>query len=258
MRPSALPPAPSSDSSDGEDALQAAAAELDALITERTPQQESCVGLSDLELAPERPRTYREPIAVWGQYARHARAILVLAAGLHRDEIGTLEQWRVALGVSTNEELPWGWASEAERRREARVYSATDWHFQWLKLLGVIDDWLRGADIRVTGTLRYERDSKDRWVVSPFPAFHTPWGLFGDLGLQLLFAACRATGWVMCANAGAGARGCEEIYFPRRQPRRQGPLWCPACRGRGYSQEWYRNRGKKQRAVERRKQRRAK
>ena len=236
------------------DELERAAAELDNVVeADRSgPQYVRCAGLIDLEPVSERVRTYREPIAVWGQYARQARAILALAAGLHRDEIGALEHWRIALGVRTNEDLPWSWSSEAERRDVVRSYRATDWYFQWLKLLGVIQEWLRWSDVRLTASLRQEIDATGRWNVSPYPKLGSPWGLFGNLAMQLLFATCRATGWVICANAGTGARGCEEIYIPKRQPSRGQPQWCPGCRGREHSRIWYQKRGKRMRAKRRR------
>ena len=255
--PFAKPAGPSDGLSGSEvaDEVERAATELEALAEAYgTPglRYEQCVGPIDLELVPGRVRAFREPIAVWGQYARQARAILALAAGLHRDEIGTLEQWRIALGAATNEELPWSWSSDAERRHVINSYRATDWHFQWLKLLGIIQDWLRRSNVQLTATLRKETDSTGRWVVTPYPKIGSPYGLFGNLAMQLLFAACRATGWVSCANTGTGAQGCHGIYFPKRQPSLGQPHWCPRCRGREHSRIWYQRRGRKMRTKRRR------
>jgi hypothetical protein len=238
------------------DKFERATARLDGLAQY---QRESarCAGLETLDSVPGRPRMYREPLQVWGAYARQARAILALAAGLHRDEMGTLEHWRMALDVSSNAALPWSWTSDTERQQVVRASRATDWYFQWLKLFEVIQRWLDRGGVRLTATPNVEMDARGRWLVTPVPKIHSPWGLFGNLAMQLLFAACRATGWLICANAGSGAPKCQEIYSPKRPPPRGQPSWCAGCRDREHSRVWYATRGRKLRKQQRRRARRA-
>lgn len=180
---------------------------------------------------------------MWDAFARQGRALVDRALRLHGDDIGTSKRWMAALGVATREGIPWEWIVDLdrpERRHDLiRAGKKSGWLLQWDALLAVVDHWLQWGGVR----LRPEWDARD----GPRPKLSSPWGLFGNLAMHLLFAVCRTHGWVACANAGAGEAGCSEVFFPTRAPRPGTHSWCAACRrkarSRAHSRAWYvRNR----------------
>jgi hypothetical protein len=170
------------------------------------------------------PVAGEEPVFLWREYARQARAVIQVATALASEEVAAHELQRV---------LP----SRAAAEREAAAWSIALRQFPpGSAAPPAVLDQLQGPD-RVT-----ER----RWLLDRAVALWTNVAsvqlvpdlggaqpvrlsvrsLFGALAVQLLFAAVRAPFMRSCA-------GCGKLFPPSRRPRGDEKSWCPECKGEG-------------------------
>jgi hypothetical protein len=155
----------------------------------RAKLQTGCSG------APGDPRQCpplgREPLATWRFFSGQAKALLNIAADLHRLRLGEREDWTKLLreGVSPAQSL------SAQR----------------LCVRDVIEEWLKLGRIKptvddLTGGLTW-----------------TGADLFGELAVQIALAAEARDGKVFCIV-------CGKAYEPKRRVIRRGFNYCPAAK----------------------------
>jgi hypothetical protein len=139
-----------------------------------------------------------EPVAAWLEHARHAAAAVRLAAALHQDMIGAMEDWTTLRPP----DFPLG-SSLRDRRRllSAQVWCWLEWanvrpHLRW-------DDVTHPPTLRLAGGAGV--------------------GTFGVLAAQLMFAVSRGHGVALCS-------GCGEAYLRSgRAPAAGRSNFCPTC-----------------------------
>jgi hypothetical protein len=159
-----------------------------------------------------------EPSEVYVQYARKAAAVLGIANDLHADRqtTGTRGDW-AALGIpdpgrETIESLrdthdvgpPDDPTPVLTQRRMAEVY------LRW-----VLRDWIELGDVRPEIDLG-----------TGIPIVFGGEGLFAAIAAQLLLAATRTEGVVICSC-------CGRTYSPGRRPRAGQARYCDDCRRSG-------------------------
>jgi hypothetical protein len=134
------------------------------------------------------PPLGQEPLATWRFFSRQAKAILTIAADLHRLGVGEREDWATLLrdGVTPLQTL------SAQR----------------LCIRDVIEDWLRLGRIKpaiddLSGGLTW-----------------TGADLFGELAVQVALAAKSRDGQAFCIV-------CGKAYEPKRRLIRRGFNFCP-------------------------------
>jgi hypothetical protein len=145
--------------------------------------------------------TYVEPVAVWQQFARQARAILAIAGCLHQGRVGRPEDWAVVYEVSGRQAPWWDQIPDLEQDILARV----------------VGEWLRLGNVRPE--LRWEVEGRVEVILS-----HA--GLFGAVTRELAFAVANISGLATCA-------GCGTAFAPTRQPAKGQRSWCSECRASG-------------------------
>lgn len=133
----------------------------------------------------------REPLATWRFFSGQAKALLTIAADLHRIKLGEREDWTKLLrdGVTPVQ-------TPAAQR---------------LCVRDVIEDWLKLGRIKpaiddLTGGLSW-----------------TGADLFGELAVQIALAAKSRDGQAFCIV-------CGEAYEPKRRVIRRGFNYCPAAK----------------------------
>lgn len=151
----------------------------------------------------------REPLAKWGARAAQVRAILLLAASLHRDQPLSLEDWRIALtcGILPDSAASaWEIFQQNPRQRDP-----------WLERMCIVDlvnAWLKAALVRPSFSWYPTRPPEVRlWGA----------GLMSALAMQLMAAIGKADSIVLCTE-------CGMSYTPERRPREGERRYCPSCR----------------------------
>lgn len=132
-----------------------------------------------------------QPTDVYRKYAREIRALLRVAASLHRGRQIHRDDWQVLKGTDEAKQVP-----DADAAREA----VEIWVGNWLSQ-GRVQPTLgwnpeTGADIKLWG-----------------------FGLWGAIARQLAFAVARIDRWAIC-------HGCGEVFVPTRKPRSGSRIWC--------------------------------
>ena len=145
----------------------------------------------------------REPLLVWREYARRARAILRSVATLRGED--QLDAKRLT---------DWFYCFPLEYPAASDYAQPT-----WLGVALAVNLWLGEA-----GLMGLRAGAP----LAPAPSVILDVGfspLFGALGLQLLFAATGSSGLAICSN-------CGGPYFPRSRPRKNQRRYCrrDACR----------------------------
>ena len=145
-----------------------------------------------------------EPLEVWRQFSRQARALLHIAARLHLGQVGLPEDWRLVYERSPSPEpAPW-WKQTVDGEKS--------------KIADIVNEWLELGNVRVRTSWRPWRQ--------PAPVVTLAGdGLFGALACQLLLAINRTDGLAICS-------GCGSPYCPSRRPRMDQRRYCPECRAR--------------------------
>jgi len=143
----------------------------------------------------------RESLASWREYAGQARATLSLAANIHQERLGNLEDWSKFPGYEK--------VVESIRKSESKKRALRQ--EQWL-LGQVINDWLRWGTVAP----KFEWDTD-----TPRLTLSGTW-LAGALALQLAMAVSRTEGLAFCSNCGRG-------YVPTRRPRVNVRNYCEDC-----------------------------
>jgi hypothetical protein len=165
--------------------------------------------------------TGTEPVSLWREYARQARAVLDVAAALVSEEVAATE-------------LRPGLQSPTASEQEAAAWSIALRPFPpGSTAPPVLGDLLQGPD-RVTQRRWLLDRAIARWTnvagIQLVPDFAGPQpvrlgvrSLFGALAVQLLFAVVRAPFTRSCA-------GCGKLFSPSRKPRGDEKSWCPRCK----------------------------
>lgn len=161
-----------------------------------------------------------ERLEWWRYWAAQAAALAQIIASLRSSRLAASQDWETL-------RRPGPWAVGEDWERTLRLVgepldqmfvSASRSQMQQRRLVGrTLDAWLLLADVR----------PKISWTsVRPVIEFR-PAGLFGTLGLQLVFAAAEIDGFELCY-------GCHAPIVPRR---RLGPrdlhIYCQHCREEG-------------------------
>jgi hypothetical protein len=165
--------------------------------------------------------TGTEPLGLWREYARQARAVLDVAAALVSEEVAATE-------------LRPGLPSPTAAEQKAAAWSIALRPFPpGSTSLPVLGDQLQGPD-RVTQRRWMLDRAIARWTsgagIQLVPDFAGAQpvrlgvrSLFGALAVQLLFASVRAPFTRSCA-------GCGKLFSPSRKPRGDEKSWCPRCK----------------------------
>ena len=151
---------------------------------------------------------YSEPLELWRHYARQARALLNIAARLHRDEPGELAEWQAVYARQ-----PLMDQAQLEKLAGAPVES------QRFFVEMAVNEWLKMASVQPEFQWRY---GSPRITLSGA-------GLFPALALQLMAAIARTDGLALCT-------GCGSPYTPKRRPRTGTRHYCQECRDAGVPQ----------------------
>jgi hypothetical protein len=152
----------------------------------------------------------RESLATWREYSGVARAILNLAAALHAEEYGRQEDWNVLYPRFSDNELHWTHVKGFPDHTEALSLG-------WARLRDRLSIWLRLADVRPD--LSIMTAERPEFVLGGR-------GLYGAVGVQLLFAVCAAHGLAVCTN-------CGTTYARARRAARTRRNYCNSCRESG-------------------------
>ena len=152
-------------------------------------------------------RLCHEPLCQWRAFARNARALLRIAANLHRGKPGEPEAWRTGYELS-GREAPW-WKQPPEIPVAEAVAGGKFLLAAW------VEEWL------VLGGVRPSFQWRGTTGGDPRIQLQAP-SSFGVLATQLAFAVARADGLAMCA-------ACGVAYIPKRRPRADRRSFCPGC-----------------------------
>ncbi|MFC2153116.1 hypothetical protein ACFLQ7_00590 [Actinomycetota bacterium] len=151
------------------------------------------VGCRPIRLSEYR---FAEPIEIWRRYARRFRALLDIAALLHRGDRPPAEYWeplgRPPHDSPDTDDLLWPKAELAQ-------------HIDNMLLLGNVRlgfEWIGDARPQVS---------------------HGTTAMFSELALQLCLAAARSDGTARCSS-------CARAYLPTRRPNPNRRNYCPTCR----------------------------
>jgi hypothetical protein len=179
--------------------------------------QPKCLPIGSNDFAKKKGGAWywgREPVAVWRQFSRKARAILNVAANLDKGRGGAVEDWRAIY-------------DERSDRVARRWKPGDDTQAHRLMLARALNEWLTIANVRPA--LEWGRAAQRRpriCLAEANPAWTSGIGLFGAIATQLVFAIARSDGLEMCS-------GCGEPFIPNRRPREGQRRYCRSCRSRG-------------------------
>ena len=156
----------------------------------------------------------------WRYWASQAASLAQIIAALRSGQLGSSENWETLRRPG-----PWARGEEWERTlrhvteplNQMFAASARSQMSQRALAGRALDAWMRLADLR----------PEINWTSSRPVIGFRPSGLFGTLGLQLVFAAAEIDGFGLCD-------GCHTPIVPRR---RLGPrdlhMYCQHCREEG-------------------------
>jgi hypothetical protein len=152
----------------------------------------------------------RESIKSWREQSKTARAMLSIAAALHEDDYGRLEDWLTLYPWVPAEETHWTHVRGLPTPKEALSLG-------WARLRDRLSQWLRAADVRPE--ISVVRAGRPEFML-------TGRGVFGAVAIQLMFAICRSAGLAVCSECGAP-------YARPRRAARSRRNFCDSCRARG-------------------------
>jgi hypothetical protein len=153
---------------------------------------------------------FYEPISAWHYYSRQARSMINIAANLHQDKPGELDDWNAIydLGPSGN-------------GRGQGLYLNDDKHFIALR----INFWLELGNVR----------PKFQWRQNDIVVSYDS-HLFGALASQLLMLVSRTKGLGVCSS-------CGNPFIPsKRRPKTNQRNYCATCKKRGAWRDAQRDR----------------
>lgn len=156
-----------------------------------------------------------ERVEHWRQWAQAFRAVLLIAAKLHRGQLGSAEDWAMLVGRERFDEKAGFLVPKIEDEGVAEVWFGRSIDWEWEMLVGYLNDWVQLADLRLKLNMGFGLELGLSGL-----------GLFGVLVRQVVFAGARVEGFVVCA-------GCGTLLKPHgRQPSRGRRSWCrsPECR----------------------------
>jgi len=154
----------------------------------------------------------RESLTTWREHSALARAILNVAAALHAEEFGRLQDWRTLYPRVPEDRSHWTHVFGFPNPQEALSLG-------WTRLRIRLSDWLRTADVRPDLSIMTAK--RPEFVLSGR-------GLYGAVGIQLLFAVCAAHGLAVCTYCGAP-------YARPRRAARTRRNYCKPCSDSGAS-----------------------
>jgi hypothetical protein len=150
---------------------------------------------------------YTEPVAAWLRIAAQARAILDVAASLHRNRRPDARSWRLAMGYSED-----GTGATAPTPLDP----------------GRLADYREWLSIEINGWLRLD-PPRPAFLWRSRPDVVLVCGTFGHIALQLA-AACAGTADLMRCDS------CRQPYIRRRRAQAGRRNYCPGCRDSGAPQ----------------------
>lgn len=140
---------------------------------------------------------YWESVKAWRYYARHALAMVRIAANLHRNRPGEIEDWNTIGGFDADSD---DWVRGVSVNND-RIFLATQVSF-WLEI----------------GNVRPKFEWRDNITTISFDAH-----LFGVLASQLLLLVSRTKGLGFCSN-------CGDPFVPvNRRPKEGQRNYCAKC-----------------------------
>jgi hypothetical protein len=142
-----------------------------------------------------------EPVSKWFEYARQAQAILACSASLHRGKLPELEDLKTAYP-------PWG-ELKPTAKTELNIETAQGF------IEGTINTWVSYGGLRPCFQWR-------RSGCSVIFSTGDYCSLFGALAVQLMLAAAKRDGFVICSN-------CSRAYIPARRPNPNRRRFCLSC-----------------------------
>ena len=161
---------------------------------------------------------YREAIASWRERSGQARALVSVAASLHRGELGNLEDWHCLYPAWTADKSLWVRRSEMPLAPEQRsLWRREDRTRARMHMRECLNRWLLKADVRPKLLIAYSETE------SVALGGH---GLLGALAVQLLYTICRTQGLATCSY-------CGSAFDPKRRPTAGRRCYCKACREGG-------------------------
>jgi hypothetical protein len=183
----------------------------------RRPVHPNAILKSRLNRPPCGERLLKQPAELYRGYAAQMRAVLGLAAAVHRREAGRPEDWAILRPERDRATRPAvSIARDTVEQEVSRwlLWGRAQLQFRWL--------WPNDTRVELTGA-----------------------GLWGALARQLAFAVAKVDGFAVCA-------GCGSVFVPKRQPISGRRAWCGnaecrRARGRLYTQK---HRAKRRRSGE--------
>ena len=148
------------------------------------------------------PIPVREPIDLWRRYAREAQSILGLATDLHRDRLGSTEDWGVLLKQYDSDH-------HLAKRRKALPTSLIA---QRADLAKIIQRWPNQGKVRILF----------KWNADQEPEITYGGGFLGALAIQIMLAVSRAHSFVICS-------ACGTPFAPKRKPNPNRRRYCNQC-----------------------------
>ena len=173
---------------------------------------------------------FSEPLEVWRAFARLFRGILNVAAYLHLEKAGRLDDWKTIYDYPRDDDAQTRFIAFLEQiRNDERVA------FEKLNLSVVLNRLLTLGNVQPQ--VVWDRED-------PTIQFGGP-RLFGNLVIQLVLAVSRTEGLAVCT-------ACGNSYIPPRRPASTRNNYCQVCREDGVpqrnaSRRYYRTRGMKRR-----------
>jgi hypothetical protein len=167
--------------------------------------------------------TLAEPVAVWQQLAHEARALLSIAARVHRGEPAAPADWRtiygydpswypdVALDAFTLESVITMWLDVGDVIPRLKWETKVDWAAAARRPAEVL--WRQRGYVTIQGPPEVVLRAR---------------GLFAIIARELAFTIARVSSMAICA-------GCGAAFTPRRRPVHGRRSWCDDCRERGVS-----------------------
>lgn len=163
-----------------------------------------------------------EPLAVWREFAEEARALLAIAARLHKGERGRNADWQIAM----RRFRPW-----EERSGRSISDLLHDWKGyekrEWFVLGRLLEAWLSLGGVRA-GVWWNVTVEKMELELGISQAFHTHQGsgIFTAIARELAYTCAKIGGLALCV-------GCGRDYSPTRKPRGDRLNFCQRCNESG-------------------------